>query len=63
MSPPASDEERKARRDKVQAAHEQREEEALGVLSAQQKATLERMKGAKFDAEKWPWFPPGPGRK
>jgi Spy/CpxP family protein refolding chaperone len=48
---PASDEERKALREKLQAARNERDGEALGILTAEQKAEFEKMKGPKFDID------------
>jgi hypothetical protein len=62
MGRPASDEERKAQREKMQAAGKELEEKVLGVLTPEQKESFEKMKGTKLDIDMSKLFPRGPGR-
>lgn len=56
----ASDEERKARREKLEALRKQSEAKALGILTAEQKARFEEMKGPKSDLDILQTRPRGP---
>ncbi len=62
MGRPESDEERKAQREKMQAAGKELEEKVLGILTPEQKEKFEKMKGAKLDLDMSQLFPRGPSR-
>lgn len=57
---PVSDEERKASREKLNALRKEREAKVLRILTAEQRARFEEMKGPKFDLNILPSRPRSP---
>lgn len=62
MGRPADENERQARREKMQEARKEYEAKTLDVLTAEQKEKFEKLKGPKFDLDMSELMPRGFGR-